>query len=234
MGALFWFLRRYEGFFEDARLFFALIVGFFVGLAASAFEFYTNFADATYLGIATAFLFFVVGYAFFETGIKTIVLGLQRFRGRKDTPYYGVALGLGMGAMLALMVVANAIRASMITGMEYGLLPFVVMVLIPVGAIFAHGATGAWVGQGSADGKLWRGWAIGTMLQLPILGCYWLWWPSIGQGNVVVWFPALVAVVYGAGLLVITDKRILHPIVPDEIKAQVRRERRKQMRDDED
>lgn len=233
MGTLWWFLDRYEGLFEDARLFFALIVGFFAGLGAAAFEFYTDFAGASStaaIGAGTAFIFFVAGYAFFETGIKTMALGLKRFKGRKDTPYYGMALGLGLGAMLALMIVANALRVAEESGNPYQPATFAVMTLIPIGAILAHGATGVWVGVGSSEGKLWKGWGIGTLLQMPMLGVLWLWWPSIGQGNVVVWFPSIVAIVYGAGLIVITEKRVLQAIVPRDIAKQVRRDIRRQRR----
>ena len=35
LGFLFYLLNRYEGYFEDARVFFSLTVGFFVGMFAN-------------------------------------------------------------------------------------------------------------------------------------------------------------------------------------------------------
>lgn len=234
MAAVWYFLRRYEGYFDDARVFFALIVGFFLGLATAAIELlvfqFGSGSFRTMAGIGAAFLFFVVGYSFFETGVKTVVLGLRRFKGRRDTPYYGAALGLGMGAMMAMLLTANALRIGEELGVPYQPLSFALMVLIPLGSVFAHGAVGAWVGKGAADDKLWKGWGIGTLLMLPMLGIYWLWWPSLGLGNVVLVVPPVMSIVYGVALLWITRVRILDTVVPKEIQDQIRREKRREAR----
>lgn len=234
MAAIWWFLRRYEGYFEDARVFFSLTAGLFAGLVASAFEFYTGFGDSDFVaaaGAGTAFIFFVMGYSFFEAGIKTMVLGLGRFRSRRDTPYYGMAFGLGFGSMVALLVLANAIRISLQPGFHpYTLPAFIFLVLLVVGVVLAHGATATWVGKGSADGKLWRGWGLGMLLQAPVWGTLWLYWPSIGQGNIIVPFPGILSAVYGAGILLAAQQRILDQVVPQEIKDQLRREKRREAR----
>jgi hypothetical protein len=244
MLAMWWFLRRYEGYFEDARIFFSLAVGFFLGLFATAFEFLAfpfhtaDFVDA--MGWGTALFLFVAGYAFFETGAKVIALGLKKFRQRKDTPYYGAAMGLGFGAMAALLFVALNLNLSGFYETPYSARTFFVMVMVPVGGILAHGATGAIVGQGSAEGKLWKGWGYGALLQMPLLGTYWLFWPNIGDGTMA-WsgvgeglllyiFPSVLALGYGLGLLLITQRRVLDPIVPADIRAQVARERRREAR----
>ncbi len=233
MAILWYYLKRYEGMFSDRKVFFALIVGLFAGLFVAAFEFYTNFGAADFqaaAGFGTAFIFFTAGYAFFETGIKTMVLGLGRFRAQRDTPYYGAALGLGMGAMIAMMIVATATRAAENAGNPYGWLTGTAMVLIPFGGMLAHGATGAWVGKGSADGKLWKGWGIGTILQVPILGAYWLWWPSIGVGNALPIFPVILCIGYGAALLWITQKKVLDEVVPKDVRDKLRRAQRREAR----
>lgn len=232
MGALWWFLKRYEGYFEDARVFFALVVGFFTGLFATFLEFNVfRFWEPIY-GTAASFVLTVVGYAFFETGAKVVVLGLKRFRQRKDTPYYGTALGLGFGAMAALQFVAVNLAVATQEGNAYRLLPAATMIAVPLGAVFVHGAAGAYVGQGSASGNLAKGWIVGALLQMPVLGAYWLflYGGSIGQGNAVLVFPAVLSLAYGLFLLGIAQKRVLDPIVPPEIKAQVRREKRRARR----
>lgn len=236
MAILWYYLKRYEGMFQDAKMFFGLITGFFAGLFVAAFEFYTNFGASDFqaaAGVGTAFLFFVVGYAFFETGIKSMILGLGRFRTQRDTPYYGVALGMGMGAMVAMMIVANAFRLGEANGTPYTWLTGGAMVMIPVGGMLAHGATGAWVGKGSADGKLWKGWGIGTILQIPILGAYWLWWPSIGRGDLSLAansFTMLLCLGYGIALLVITQNKVLDHVVPKDIRDKFRRAQRREAR----
>src|SRR5205085_1980466 len=108
MGLLWLMLHRYEGYFEDARVFFSLVAGFFVGIVVAFLESQFDFAGTASLqayGTLPAFILFVAGYAFLEAGAKTAVLGLSRFRKRKDTPYYAASFGLGFGAMVALAFV---------------------------------------------------------------------------------------------------------------------------------
>ncbi len=237
MAAVWYFLHRYEGMFDDGRVFFGLIAGFFGGLLVTGFEFMVfGFQESEFVsiaGVGGAFIFFVVGYAFFESGAKTMILGLSRFRQRRDTPYYGASFGLGFGAMAALLFVSLNVRAAESRGIPYTLenpLPFILMMLVPLGNVFVHGATGVVVGKGSADGRLWRGWIQATILQMPVLGMFWLFWPSIGRGDVVVLFPAVASIVYGVALLVIMQRRVLDKVVPPDIKNAVLRAKRREQR----
>lgn len=236
IGIIYFMLRRYEGYFDEGKMFFGLIVGLFAGLVVAAFEFVTNFAAPDVIaaaGVGTAFLFFVLGYAFFETGIKAIVLGLGRFRGRKDTPYYGMALGLALGSMVAMMIIANALRAGEAFGTPYNWTKGLAMALIPAGGMLTHGATGSWVGLGSAQGKLWKGWGIGTLLQAPVLLLYWFWWPSIGQGTAPLAAgigTSVTSIIYGATMLWLTRRKVLDAVVPKDIQDQVRRHNRREQR----
>jgi hypothetical protein len=235
MGLLWLMLYRYEGYFEDARVFFALVAGFFAGIVVVFLESQFDFAGTLFIdsvGYVPAFIMFVAGYAFFEAGAKTIVLGLSRFRKRKDTPYYAAAFGLGFGSMVALAFVVVALRAAALpTVPDYKLAPFLCMTALFLGGLLAHGGSTVWVGKGSADGKLARGWLQATGLQIPILMCYWFYWPSFGQGNQVVIVPAVASLVYGAGLLAFADSRILARIVPPEIRDMVQKERRREERE---
>lgn len=247
VAALWYLLKRYEDYFEDARVFLSLTLGFFLGLLAIAMEVTVfPFQDPRFvqaMGEGSAFVFFTLGYAFFETGAKVAVLGSKRFRGKKDAPYYGAAMGLGMGAMMALGFVAlnlNASEALVATrnataagapGLGgYSVPSFLAMASVPLGAVFVHGAAGVYVGKYTGEGRLWKGWVVGTLLQFPVLGAYWLFWPSIGQGSVVVLFPAVMSLAYGLGLLAFARTRVLDTIVPQHIRDQVRRERRRAAR----
>jgi hypothetical protein len=234
LALLFYLLRRYEGYFEDARVFFALIVGFFAGLVVAflenvLFQFdHPSFVAAA--GPAFAFSYFVVGYAFVETAAKTAVLGAGKFRRRKDTPYYGAALGVGFGAMLALQSVAIALQRGKIleqpidaTWVEVLLLLFA----LAAGNVLASGAAGVWVGRGSADGKLWNGLFFGTLVQMAVLLLRWF-SPAPGAGVAVL--PSVAALVYGVTVVVLAQRRILDPIVPPEIRDQVLKERRREQR----
>lgn len=229
-------LHRYEGFFQDARVFFALVAGFFAGIVVAFLESQFDFAGPDFIasvGLIPALIMFVAGYAFFEAGAKTIVLGLARFRKRKDTPYYAAAFGLGFGAMMALAFVTVALRTADLPQVpDYEMLPFLGLCALFLGSLLAHAGSTVWVGKGSADGKLAKGWLQAAGLQLPILLCVWFYWPSLGQGNQLVIVPAIASLVYGAGLLVWADTRVLAVIVPPEIRDQVRKEKRREARDE--
>lgn len=235
MGLVWLMLHRYEGYFQDARVFFSLVAGFFAGIVVAFLESQFDFAGPAFVasvGAAPAFVMFVAGYAFFESGAKSVLLGLARFRKRKDTPYYAAALGLGFGAMMALAFVIVSLRASRLAAFpDYELAPFLGMAAVFLGGLLAHGGSTVWIGKGSAEGKLGKGWLQATALQMPILVCYWFYWPSLGQGNQLVIVPAVASVVYGAGLMAYADSRILARIVPPEIRDMVQKERRRAERE---
>lgn len=231
LGILFYLLRRYEGYFEDARVFFSLTVGFFAGLVVAFLENVLFAFDSDLFieqaGLATAFVLFVAGYAFVETAAKTVVLGSSKFRKRKDTPYYGAALGIGFGAMVGLQAVALALTRTQLLDRSIDanwVLVFLLILLSAAGTILAAGATGVWVGRGTAEGRLWRGLVHGALLTMPTLVCVWFFRPAPAI------IPAVASFAYGLGLVVITQRRILDRIVPPEIRDQVLKERRREAR----
>ncbi len=247
-AALWYLLRRYEGYFDDGRVFLSLTFGFFAGLVAIFLELALfPFQDPTFqaqVGAGTAFLMFVIGYALFETACKLVVLGTSRFRGRKDTPYYGAALGLGMGSMMALGYIAlnlnqakafaaafnQTLNGTLAPAAQYGTLPFIAMVAVPLGAVFAHGGAGAFVGRYIAKGELWKGWLVGAALQAPALMSLALFWPSMGitsESNII---PGVIALGYGLALMAIARSKVLDIVVPQEIKDKLRRAQRREAR----
>ncbi len=247
-AALWYLLRRYEGYFDDGRVFLSLTFGFFAGLLAIFLELalfpFQDPAFQAQVGAGTAFLMFVIGYALFETACKLVVLGTSRFRGRRDTPYYGAALGLGMGSMMALGYIAlnlnraqafsaafnQTLNGTMVPTAQYSPLPFIAMIAVPLGAVFAHGGAGAFVGRYIAKGELWKGWVVGAALQAPALMALALFWPSMGitsESNII---PGIIAVGYGVGLMAIARTKVLDHVVPPEIKDKLRRAQRREAR----
>lgn len=235
MGLLWLMLYRYEDYFVFSRVMFALVAGFFTGVVVALFEAQFDFAGpeaVAALGLVPSAFMFVAGYAFFEGGAKTILLGLARFRGRKDTPYYASAFGLGFGAMVSLSIMVAAWRTAELPGVpDYELVPFLGLAALLVGALMAHGGSTVWIGKGSAEGKLAKGWLQAAALQLPILLLIRLSWPAMGQGDETGFLGfALLALAYGGGLLAYADTRILATIVPPEIRDMVRKEKRREAR----
>ncbi|MHB1261615.1 MAG: hypothetical protein ACYC2H_07845 [Thermoplasmatota archaeon] len=232
LGFLWYLLGRYEGYFEDARVFFSLIVGFFAGLVVAFLEngvfLFDDPAFIAVAGGAFAFSMFVAGYAFVEAAAKTVVLGTAKFRKRKDTPYYGAALGIGFGAMVALQAVARGLSQTALVERTVDaawLLAFTLIILSACGTMLAAGATGVWIGRRSADGQLWRGLAHGALLTMPTLACLFFFRPAPAI------IPAVLSFAYGLGLVYYTQRNILDKVVPPEIRDLVAKERRRAERE---
>lgn len=231
LGALFYLLNRYEGYFQDSRVFFSLVVGFFAGLVVAFLENVAfAFDSASFVaaaGAGTAFLFFIGGYALVESAGKVVVLGAGNFRKRKDTPYYGAALGIGFGAMVALQAFALGLqRDALLDRLDEptAVVSLALLVAVAAGTVLTAGATGVWIGRGAADGRLWRGLAHGSLLTMPLMACLWFFRPAPAV------IPALLALAYGVVLVIVTQRRVLDKIVPPEIRDQVLKERRREAR----
>jgi hypothetical protein len=235
LGFLWYLLGRYEGYFEDARVFFSLVVGFFGGLLVAFLEgvLFQFDSEAFILsaGFGTAFVLYVAGYAFVEATAKTIVLGTAKFRKRKDTPYYGAALGIGFGAMIALQSVALGFTRIGVIGWHWDVDTVAVasfVLMLAFGNLLTHGAVGVWVGRGSAEGRLWRGTWHGALLHVPFLVLAWV---ARLAGLLPITLAAVGALVYGLGLVYYTQRTILDRVVPPEIRDLVMKERRRAERE---
>lgn len=225
MGLLYLVLNRYEGFFDERRVFRMLLVGMFVGTLVTIGEWV--FATEA-LPFAWAVLFAGLGFAVLEAAVKTAVLNSRRFRGRKDTPYYGAAFGLGFGASAALLVSARSASLSFAAVDSPATYVFYAILLqLVVGAIIMHAVTAVLIGQSTAQGIAFVGLARAVMAQLPfaVLALAIYYW----QNPYSIAVPT-VALVYAVGALVLTVRRVLDPIVPEELAREVRRAWRKQMR----
>lgn len=239
MTAVYLFLRRYEGYFDERRLFFALFAGLFAGLLVAWLELVLfRIDDARFVAVAGlpfTLTYFCVGYAIVESLAKGGILGLKRFRLRKDTPYYGVALGLSFAAIVAMQNLAIELRAGDVLHLPpvQMLSTLIVLCLLWIGYLVAHAASAVWMGRGVGNGKLWVGVATGALLLLPVqfLRYFAVRLPDETATDLAVSLVgAFLVLIYGVGLAYLTDKRVLETIVPPEIREQVRRARRREIR----
>lgn len=239
MGLIYWVLRRYDGYFEQNRLFFGLTAGLFAGIVVKFLQVQLFAFDNLRVlqpdgaPIATGTLLYsaaysTVGFAMLAALAMAAVLGFRKFRVRKDTPYYGVAFGLAFGAMHTMPLFARTIASVVqptirldVAALVYDL----AALAFATGLVMAHGAAAVWVGRGSSQGRLWRGVAQGSAVLMPAMAISWFW-----TQNGVQLFPALASLGYGLFLLVMAQRKILDVIVPQEIRDQVRRERRRMAR----
>lgn len=239
MALIYWVLRRYEGYFEQPRLFFALTAGLFAGILVKFLE--TNlfpFDDLRTIQRGTAPIttgtlvysaaYSTVGFAMLGSLAMAAVLGFRKFRSRKDTPYYGVALGLAFGGMHTMPLFARTIAPLVqpelrldAVALAYG----AATLLFAAGLVMAHGGAAVWAGRGSAQGRMWKGVAQGAAALMPAMAISWFWTQNGAQV-----VPALASLGYGIFLTVAATRKVLDPIVPAEIRDQVRRERRRALR----
>ena len=242
MGLLWLYLNRYDGYFEHNRLFFALVLGLFAGTAVRFLEVFLfpfdhprviqpgvdPFTSGT---LVYSFAYTTFGLALMETLGKTAVLGFKKFRSRKDTPYYGAALGVGFGAMWTIQVAVSLmnlhtvdVESGKLLTDQASLIYDGVLLLMCVGLLFSHAASAIWVGKGAAEGKLWRGLMHGTLWLAPCLAFYWLF------TNVHPTLPAVALLGWGIFAMAFANRRILERIVPAEMRDMVRKERRRTAR----
>jgi hypothetical protein len=244
MGLIYYVLRRYEGYFEQNRLFFALMVGLFAGLLVKFLEVQLFPFDDPFvlqpdgqpytLGtLVYSAAYTTVGFAMLAGLAMAAVLGFKKFRARKDTPYYGVSLGLAFGAMHTMPLFAFSIVKYVQPAIRIdapALWAYLLVLAFATGLIMVHGAAAVWVGRGSAAGRLWKGMVHGSLLLAPALGLTWLWLRNLDTNGAFGFVLALASLGYGIFLILITQKTVLDTIVPPEIRDQVRRERRRAAR----
>ncbi|MES2155024.1 MAG: hypothetical protein V4510_07800 [bacterium] len=238
-AALIWFmLGRYEGYFEDNRLFFAMGAGIFAALVVRFLEVrlfgfeYPQVIQGTGPPFTTgtlvySFAYTALGYGLIQTLAKTSVLGFRKFRMRKDSAYYGAALGLAFGAMWATeFAAANIVSdGGRVVTETPALILDASLLLVSFGLVLAGGASGTWIGREVGEGRLWRGSVTGSLWIAPGLALMWFW---LRPGDQVI--PALASLGWGIFALVYTDKRILQVIVPPEVRDMIRKERRRERR----
>jgi hypothetical protein len=148
---LLWFsLRRFDkphteyALFDDRRVFGTLAVGLIFGTVASWIE---GIALAGFSGTIVALAFFFL----FEESFKLVYLNRRGYRGRFDTTFYGVPLGVGAAATSVVSTVVGQQAGIVGTASGLGLL-----VLFSISLCFVNADTGALIGFGATRGDMMR------------------------------------------------------------------------------
>lgn len=212
---LFVMLYRYEGCFDDRKLFMTFAGGMFLGIVALLFEisniFSLNRSDFT--GVISIF-----GIAFLHGALKAMVLNLKRFQGKFDTTFYGLSLGLGFGAIYCFY----AISSQLIKGIEVEI--FVINIILVIGIIQFHGALGLMIGYGVSLHKTIRyfGYAVGFHI---LLNAVFFGYSPVSI-NILIGL-AFFTIIYSSVLLFYNAKILLPKSLPEKMKKRKRRMLRK-------
>lgn len=137
---LYFILGRYEGYFKDNKAFFMIIFGLGVGMALGLFSLFLPLGDILW-GLSFVGLFEL---------IKLTILIQKPFRLNHDTTFYGMALGIGMGAMY---IMVSSFYAGLV---EIGGRTILFIFLLSFNYTFINSSTGALIGFGSYKGEFWK------------------------------------------------------------------------------
>lgn len=237
MALMYVMLQRYEGFFDEKRLFKFLMMGLVAGAIVTIIELVLlGLHDPSKILATpplTALLVLGIGYPALEAAAKVAVLNWHSIAGSKDAPYYGTALGLGVGAIATFIIVARGIVA-LLTGPQaqflshFQLITFhLLLFLLFVGGIMAHAASGTIVAGRTAIHEPLRGLFMGTLVVAPFYLGYWAVYSAQGFWSIIIPFAVLG---YGFWVVHYAMNKVLDPIVPEDLAKQVRRDRRAMQR----
>lgn len=132
-----------HAYFDTRRVFLGLAVGMVVGTTSGAFTVAIG-SSPTLVSLVILLLLL----ALFEEGFKIVYLNRKGYRGRFDTTFYGVSLGIGIAALVAA-------GSAYVNGPR--LFSFSVaslLVVFSASLAFVHATTGAILGFGCSRGEL--------------------------------------------------------------------------------
>lgn len=238
MAILYRVLHRFEGFFDEKRLFKMLMVGMAVGGAVTLVELIAlGFHDPFVLqrrGLRVGVISLAATYPLIEGAAKTAALNWHTLAGRRDTPYYGVAFGLGFGAILTFILVGREFSRllvapgfALLTHIEIALTSVVLFVLFLSGMIL-HAVSGALVGKATGERDVLKALGYGAVVALPFYLAYGIFWahPEAWARNL----APFASLALAWWLLERFGMGTLESIVPEDLAKQVRRDQRKRAR----
>jgi hypothetical protein len=152
---LFISLKGYDGYYKDKIIFLTFVIGLIIGVIAVIIEAYT----------ATIGVYFIILFPILEQLFKTIILNIGRFHGKKETPIYGLSLGLGFGSIFlpASLILLN------IQGV-YDDISITLSIIGSIGIILIHASTGICIGYGVYIYSLAKYLLFAIILYIPVTG----------------------------------------------------------------
>ena len=154
---LFISLKGYDGYYKEKTIFLTFVAGLIIGVIAVIIEAYT----------AAIGLFYIVLFPVLEQLFKTIVLNIGRFHGKKETPIYGLSLGLAFGSIF----IPSSLILLNIQGV-YDNLTIAIVLLGSIGIILIHAATGVCIGYGIYSYSLTKYLLFAIILYIPVTALF--------------------------------------------------------------
>lgn len=199
--------------FDDRRVFGSLAVGLVFGTIASIFTLsLPRFDLITFLiAIAASFVF--------EESFKLVWLNRRAYRGRFDTTFYGIPLGVGAAAS-GVVAAAWASRDILYMPETFGLL-----VLYSIGLCLVNADSGALIGFGASRGDMWGSFLRAIGVRFAHVAFLFPFLLQIEQPFSAI--SAATSVGFAFLIYFYVYQRILPGTLPEEIRRGLRRERRR-------
>ncbi len=222
LGVLYWSIRRFDipftqyRLFDDRRLFGGFAIGMIFGAVAA-------FVEVNPPGGIGGTILAVVAFFVFEESFKMVWLNRKAYSGRFDTTFYGVSVGVGTAATLA---VANVLENAATAGFSI-FVPesFLLLLLFSVSLSVIHADTGAIIGFGASRGEMLWPFIKAVLVRLAqgaALFAFLLQAPEPWAAIALVTAIVLALIVYHYVYTV-----ILPGTLPEEIRRDMRREKRR-------
>jgi len=227
IGVLYHALRTFDypytekSYFDTRRIFLALAVGMVVGTVTGAISVGFRLAITSLLALVV----FLLLLALFEEALKLVYLNRKGYRGRFDTTFVGVSLGIGVAAIVSAGSSYSNGPALFAVSNVATLLGFSISLAL------VHGATGAILGYGTSHGEVVVALAqafFARVLHAGMLVPFFVWssLPNPESQVAIPLFSLAAAVAFTLLLYVWVYRHVL----PDTLPPELRRERRRRVR----
>jgi hypothetical protein len=203
--------------FDDRRVFGSLAVGLVFGTIASIFTLTLPRGDLP------SFVAAIAVSLVFDESFKLVWLNRRAYRGRFDTTFYGVPLGIGAAAS-GVVAAAWASQSTLYVPETLALL-----VLYSFGLGLVNADTGAIIGFGASRGDTWQAFfraiavrAVHSAFLIPYILA-----PSILEGAELY---ATISAGTSLGFALVVYYYVYHEILPNTLPEDLRRELRRERR----
>lgn len=217
MGFLYILLHRFEGLFQERKAFFAFFIGLGGGLIVTLMQMFFQPRNPAEIGIVLGL------FGLLHALVFAAFLNSRRFRGNRDTPFYGVAFGLGFGAINVLFLIGNTVRRlDPLQDVLVETLTLVILGLYFIGSILVHASVGAWIGRGTSRGRLGGEILRASITETLYLSLFYvIFLPRFGT--------VLVFVALAASITLIAHilNNVLEPLIPEAVRRELEIHRRR-------
>ncbi len=221
LGIMYWSLRRFDipftqyRLFDDRRMFGCLAVGMIFGAVAA-------FLEIMPLGDVLGAVLATAAFIVFEESFKMVWLNRKTYRGRFDTTFYGVSIGVGTAAMLVVASILSYISRG---GNLYTTENLILYPLYSIGLNLLQADTGVLIGFGASRGETM--WPFIKAVLVRLAGAAIILAFALDAGEPWETIAVVTAIAFAAVLYHYVYTVLLPGTLPEDIRREMQREKRR-------